>query len=34
MKKLDKIYVFILSLIPGRLFWKIFKRKDKDSWLI
>lgn len=34
MKKLDKFRIFLLSLIPGKIFWKIFKRDKNDSWLI
>jgi hypothetical protein len=34
MKKIDKVKVFLLSLIPGKIFWKLFKRNKNDSWLI
>ena len=34
MKKIDKVKVFLLSLIHGKIFWKLFKRNKNDSWLI
>jgi len=34
MKLKDKIAIFLLSLIPGRIFWRIFKKKDWEDWYL
>jgi hypothetical protein len=34
MKTRDKILVFLLSLIPGYIFWLFVKRKDWEDWYL
>jgi hypothetical protein len=30
----DRVSVFFLSLIPGVIFWAIFRRKDWEDWFM
>ena len=30
----DRVSVFLLSLIPGVIFWMIVKRKDWEEWYL
>lgn len=34
MKIRDRIAIFLLSLIPGFIFWLFVKRKDWEDWYL